>query len=111
MKTYMSYLYYNHNNQFDKIAIGLVWFDGESTFIEIKKEKLKIVKKLNHIGYELLKHTAYSFRTGYLEQGATYELIERASRYNNNMFQLSSPSFIGLECTKENFNKFFEKYV
>ncbi len=111
MKTYISHLFYQDNNQFDKIAIGSIWFDGKSTFIEIKKEKLKIVKKLNPIGYELLKHTAYSFRTSYLEQGATYELIERVSRYNNNMFQITFPSFIALECTEENFNKYFDKYV
>lgn len=111
MKTYMSHIFYQHNNQFDKIAIGLIWFNGSCTFIEINEAKLKIVKKLNPIGYELLKHTAHSFRESYLRQGSTYELIERASRYNNNMFQLSYPSFIGLECTKENFNKYFEKYV
>jgi hypothetical protein len=111
MNTHTSHLYYQDNNQFDKIAIGLIWFNVEQTFIEIKKEKLKIVKKLNPIGYELLKHTAYSFRTSYLEQGATYELIERASRYNNNMFQITPPSFISLGCTEENFNKYFDKYV
>lgn len=107
----MSNIYYQDNNQFDKIAIGLIWFNSERTFIEIKEEKLKIIRKINGIGYELLKHTAYSFKTSYLEQGATYELIERASRYNNNMFQVTSPSFIALECTEENFYKYFDKYI
>jgi hypothetical protein len=111
MQTYMSYLYYNHNNQFDKICVGLVFFDGKVTIIDIKKEKMSFVKKLNKKGYDLFKHSVESFKNHYLDNGVSYEIMDRAYRYNNNMFQISKPSMIGLECNKENFYRFFEKYV
>jgi len=111
MKNYISILYYNHNNQFDKIAVGLLFFNNEKQIIKIKKDKLDFVKRLNKIGYNLFESTIYSFESYYNDIKINYDIVERQSRYNNGMFQLTKPSFISLELNDENFNRYFEKFI
>jgi hypothetical protein len=109
MKTYYSHIYYSNNNHFDKMSVGLIFFDGKNVFIEINKEKLNIVKKLNKKGFKLFKFAVEKFKEYYLENGITLKEVERLSVYHNNMFQVTPPIKIDLECTKENFDRYFEK--
>ena len=110
-KTYLSKIYYQDNNQFDKICVGLIYFDGKTTICKIKDDKMKFVKKLNLKAFDLFEFSALSFVNNILDNGATYDIIERTSRYQNGIFQVTKPSFIAVDCNYDNFNSYFERYV
>ena len=111
MNTYYSKLYYQHYNYSDIICVGLCFFNGKITFINVKKEKMDFVKLLNKKGYELFEHSVESFKNHYLENGLDYENMKRTAIYHNNMFQMDEPKQIALLCNSENFNRYYEKFV
>lgn len=113
MQTYFFNIYYNGGNQFDRIAVGIVFFNGEKTFIEINERKMKFVKSLNRTGFKLFKYAVSSLADYYRENQLTLKEAERLHINLNNIMGITEPKAILLECNGENFERyseFFFKY-
>jgi len=103
--TYISTIFYNHKNGFDRTAVGLIFFDDNSQYIDISEDKLKRLKDIR--GYKLFRMTLDNF----IKAKHTKEELDRMSIYFNGIFQITKPSKILIECNEEVFRKLFTKYV
>lgn len=106
----MTILYFNFGIK-ERINVGLMMFnDNGICLIKIKKTKMSWVNKTSE-SFSLFEYAVNSFVTFYKENIPEYNIILRTANYNNGVFKIDQPSYIEIDLTKENFNRFFDKHI
>lgn len=110
MKTYYSIIYYGNNNN-ERINCGLILFDDDINYIRLNKSKMLVAKKFISEGYFLFRSNLKAMVAYYNYNQPTLKELDRLSRYMNNMTKITAPTPIAIDCTQENFDKLFDKFI
>jgi hypothetical protein len=106
MKSSTHIISLNHPNQFDRTALGLIFYGQGNFFIDYSKKKLRRVSKEHPIS-SLLRLALRSLKANVNNSDQVKDL----SRNLHGVLQITTESSIILECNKKNFKRLFEKYV
>lgn len=100
-----SIIYYNHKNQFDKVAVGLAFWDCDNFFIDYQKSKLIDLKKYN--GFDLFCSALFPI----CKKVKTVNQLSDLRFLYNNIIQITKEIKIDIECNESNFHELMDKII
>lgn len=111
-ETFFSIVFGNINPVIgERIALGLYFLDGEKVFFDYSLKKLRLFSNfVSTEVYDLVSDSLIGLKQSEYAGNFISELTTM-SIYFNNSITFSKPACIDLECTKDNFDKLYKKYI